>query len=383
MNNSKWNVETFLSQYQAASTISHYRAGLTEFLKTMYPREVEAASKPALMAKINDLSLRYMNEERDIRKDMISFKQSLNGEAPKTITLKLTAVLRFLEDNGQAFPKQFLRNLNGKAAREAISDERVPDNNEIARIVEFLPIHDKALTLLLASSGMRIGEALKLEPDDIDLARNPPRITLRAKNTKTGRKRFTFISQEAKTILIEWLKYRESFLVRNKDKGIAKRSKDKTKRVFPFSSVNLYGMWALALDKTGLLEKDKETNRITLRPHNLRKFFRTRGQWKNPDIAEALMGHQEGITKVYARYDQAEQLLEAGYLEAEPNLSIYANTSTMLQLRDKVERQSDDIQELVTNLSVENVRMRKELDSMQRSMKCRHSKTAWRRLKTI
>jgi hypothetical protein len=117
------------------------------------------------------------------------------------------------------------------------------------------------------------------------------------------------------------------------------------------------------LKKAGLLKKDR--GRITLRPHNLRKFFRTHGKWKQSDIAEALMGHNAGRKAVYARYDQAEEKLAEAYLEAEPSLSIYSYSTTVVELRQKVDKQSEDIEELITNLSVKNVRLEKEVDSLK------------------
>jgi hypothetical protein len=81
-------------------------------------------------------------------------------------------------------------------------------------------------------------------------------------------------------------------------------------------------MWEVALRKAGLLERDPRTKRITLRIHNVRKFFRTWGGWSNPDVAEALMGHQKGLNAIYARPDQALRLLVESYKEAEANLTL-------------------------------------------------------------
>jgi hypothetical protein len=81
-------------------------------------------------------------------------------------------------------------------------------------------------------------------------------------------------------------------------------------------------MWKNGLRKSGLYDKDPNTGRITRTVHSLRKFFRTNGGWSNPDVAECLMGHQQGLNRIYAQVSQVERLLVEGYKEAEPNLTI-------------------------------------------------------------
>jgi len=65
-----------------------------------------------------------------------------------------------------------------------------------------------ALVLLLLSSGMRLGEALKLRVSDLDLGVSPARATIRAENTKGGRQRVVFMTDETrdaiKAILWDW-----------------------------------------------------------------------------------------------------------------------------------------------------------------------------------
>lgn len=87
------------------------------------------------------------------------------------------------------------------------------------------------------------------------------------------------------------------------------RAKDYSQRVFPYTSSSFRTLWKHAVEKVGLYETDPVTNRMTIRSHNLRKFFRTYGKWKNPDVAEALMGHTSGLKAVYARFDQTEEIL--------------------------------------------------------------------------
>ena len=73
---------------------------------------------------------------------------------------------------------------------------------------------------------MRIGEALQLELDDIDLDSDPAKISIRGEYTKSGDPRYTFISGETKEHILEWLKYRTEYL-----KSASKRSRyGKTRR---------------------------------------------------------------------------------------------------------------------------------------------------------
>ena len=81
------------------------------------------------------------------------------------------------------------------------------------------------------------------------------------------------------------------------------------------------------------------------------------------------MGHTSGLKAVYARFDQAEKILREGYLEAEPNLSISQNTQTIIELREKVDEQSEGIQRLVTDLSLKNVRLQDEVNELKAQVK--------------
>ena len=68
--------------------------------------------------------------------------------------------------------------------------------------------------------------------------------------------------------------------------------------------------------------RDRHTGRLLIRLHNLRKYFSTRGRWSDRDIPDYLQGHIRGVKAVYTRYDQAEQVVREGYLQAVPSLTI-------------------------------------------------------------
>jgi integrase len=90
--------------------------------------------------------------------------------------------------------------------------DKVPSNAELRRILSHMDVKGKSLFLVLASSGMRIGEALRLKVEDVDLTSDPPKINIRGEYTKTGNPRIAFISFEARESLEEWLKNREGEL---------------------------------------------------------------------------------------------------------------------------------------------------------------------------
>lgn len=127
----------------------------------------------------------------------------------------LAAVRTSLTENGVELPQLFWRRLRTrKKGTKALTMDRVPSNVELRRILTHMAIQGKALYLLLASSGMRIGEALKLKLSDLALGEDPAKINIRGEYTKSGNPRLAFLSSEAKEALEEWLKVRPHYILR-------------------------------------------------------------------------------------------------------------------------------------------------------------------------
>ncbi len=131
------NLTNFLRQYESENTKKSYRTGLKQYFQLIYPSLKDR--------DLDSLADKYLEEERDYRVDILNFKESLKGSAPKTIKLRLNAVRVFLDDNGISFPKRFFKNLNGRV-NGAITLEEIPSNDELKRIIEYMSIHGKALT---------------------------------------------------------------------------------------------------------------------------------------------------------------------------------------------------------------------------------------------
>jgi predicted nuclease with TOPRIM domain len=77
------------------------------------------------------------------------------------------------------------------------------------------------------------------------------------------------------------------------------------------------------------------------------------------------MGHTSGLKAIYARFDQAVDILREGYLKAETNLSIFGSSSKIIELKEKVQEKEEDIDELVKNLSVMRVRLENKIGEQE------------------
>ncbi|HEX6294694.1 MAG TPA: site-specific integrase [Nitrososphaeraceae archaeon] len=66
----------------------------------------------------------------------------------------------------------------------------------------------RALTMLLVSSGIRIGEALQIKVKDLNFEANPPRINLSVEITKMGVERDVYLTHETVKVLKNWIQYK-------------------------------------------------------------------------------------------------------------------------------------------------------------------------------
>ena len=199
------------------------------------------------------------------------------------------------------------------------------------------------MSLVLLSSGIRIGEALQLVPEDLELEADPARIKIKGSYTKTGNPRTTFITREAKEVLLEWLKVRDQYLVSSVSKTKLYKKDLNDPRVFPYCHANAYVMWNLGLKKSKFDKIDSSTNRHVIHPHVLRKYFRTRlASVIQVDIVEALMGHEGYLTEVYRKYSTED--LAKFYKQGEHSLLVFTEAAEVNRLKAEVEEKYRDIE---------------------------------------
>ncbi|UCE96532.1 MAG: site-specific integrase [Candidatus Bathyarchaeota archaeon] len=353
----KSSVSEFIGSYDSKNSKTNYKSGLKAFFRYVYG---ESSSD---LSSLDKQAAEYFGEDRTHEHDIEGFLKSLKGQAPKTVRLRLTAVRVFFAENGIEFPKAFWRRVNRRLkGNRALTLDIVPSNQQLKKIFMHLPVQGQALYLMQASSGMRIGEALQLELDDISFTeRNHVKIEIR--NTKTSEPRHAIASHEAKAAVEEWLKVRGNYLEAAVRKSHFHEKSLDDKKLFPFAKTTAYRMWLSAIDKAELNGRDKMTNWHKMHPHVLRKFFRTRlGAVIAVDVVEALMGHGGYLTEVYRKYsfDQVEEF----YTQGEHALLVFTDGEELGKLRNELKESKEQLQGLVNELQIKTLKLERTVEKM-------------------
>ncbi|MGC9014575.1 MAG: tyrosine-type recombinase/integrase [Thermoproteota archaeon] len=204
------------------------------------------------------------------------FHLSEKGASPKTQDTYLHAIksffnANFIETNKVNRPRSYTMTI-----------DRAPTKDEIRNAIIASSIEGRALISFLAVTGCRIGEALKVEKNDLELENR--RVKIRPEIAKDRVGRYVFLTPTAVSYLKAYLESR----------------RDNDNRVFPFSKLKA---WRLVMrgfrSSTSVV---KEHGRYALHPHSLRKFFFSVALLKlGREIAEIIMGHKRYLDASYLR----------------------------------------------------------------------------------
>jgi len=211
---------------------------------------------------------------------------------------------------------------------EVVVQDRMPTKEELKELLNIGSLRDRTMILVLTSSGLRVGTLASLELGDIQLDEEIPRIIVkRAPGRKVSRRMkgfATFITPEAKTMLLQYIKHRES----QGEKLTAESpliTSDRQEELGNFlSSMYLSNHWRRLLKRAHLAKKNGGPwHDIHL--HTLRKYFET--QCTNAAVKTAYrefwMGHTgRYLEESYFRGEVETHIEE--YTKAIPYLNILA-----------------------------------------------------------
>jgi len=271
------------------------------------------------------------------------------GLSPHTINGYVNRVKQYFAYNDVVLDKTAFRVKVG-LPRVSEPDDRAPTVEELRRILAWGKLRTKALILVLASSGMRLGEAIRLKVGDIDFNSRPVRVQLSPKvASKTGEGRITYISDEAAEYLRQYLgeriNYPEAWVFPSEADESRHMSEDRAWRTI-----------VDCIEKAGLGKAKEKTvmGRRKLHPHSLRKFFFSRVVGViGETAAHALMGHGSYLKTYYKR---PEEERARDYLRCMPQLTIFTESADMKRWKD--EAKIEAIKAFAKSLGIENIEVR-------------------------
>lgn len=369
-------MEEYITSLKRKNTQIYYRLCLNRYFKTI-------ATTP------NNY---FVNKKKKIptyEKHIQKFVDDIKGLAPVTQKNYISVIKNFFLDNDIEFKYSYWK----REVRNKIEDggaltlDRAPTTEELKKILSYGDLKARALFMFLATSGMRIGETLQIQLNDIDLKHDPGKINIRSTYVKGKKKpRWTFISDECKDLLLAWLESREhinpdgSKVIESERDRYLRIAVDRIKgckpkslndnRVFPICDSMARQMWAKLIHKAGCDQRSNETDRFELHIHSLRKFFMSEMKLELPDvIVEAYAGHSKYLDEAYKRYT-LQQLAEF-YKKGMHRLLIF-ESQDLSDVSDKlsaVEKKNKELEELMHMQSMQLDIQKLQMESMENKLK--------------
>jgi len=268
-------------------------------------------------------------------------------------TLSATSVVRILRS-----VKIWLR-INGVdvdwdaitlPSTEVIEEDRMPTKDELRRLLNVVNLRDKTFVLVASSSGLRRRTLVTLKFGDVnfdypDVARImvTRRYTIKGKQFSSGRKiskkrKFfvTFITPEAKKMLLEYKRYREEIGEKITDESplFTSTRKDELGKFLSARYIDTH--WGRILKRAHLA--DKGVNWFQIHFHTLKKYAET--QMINANVKQSyrefFLGHKGAYLEVNYFKGEEEKCLEE-YRRAIPYLSIIEVPPSLEDLKRRQE----------------------------------------------
>jgi len=292
-----------------------------EMALRVFDREMgESAESVIFKVKSNQL---------DVYETLDKFVGSLDkAEAsPSTINGYVNRVVRYFAFNDVVVDTVRFR-AKVVLPRVEDPDDRAPTVEELRGILSWGKLRTKTLILVMATSGMRLGEAIVLKIGNINFDVKPTRIALSAKVArKTGKGRTVYISDEATEYLKRYLGERNKA-----DLWVFPSEADEHAHV---SEDRAWSTITECIEKAGL-GKSKETTasgRRKIHPYSLRKFFFSKAVGVIGETAShAMMGHGS-YQQTYYRRSEEERAKD--YLKCMPHLSIFKDNVDLRNVKNE------------------------------------------------
>lgn len=251
----------------------------------------------------------------------------------------LTSLKKYYDMNRMTLNWKLIRSYLGEKVK--VVKDRAYTTEDTKKLLEKADERKKAIILILASSGMRIGALSPLKfrhLHPIELPDSNQKIYRITCYEKTNDEYFTYCTPEAATVIDSYLSYRKRYGEKiMPDSPVIRDQFDKKD---PFDAMkgihvtdrHLAQMLSFLAADAGLIELKRLTTddksrggrerKEIMRAHGFRKFFNTaciRAGLKSVH-KEMLLGHRTGLDENYYRPEEQELLQD--YMKAIPLLTI-------------------------------------------------------------
>jgi hypothetical protein len=331
-------IEIFRAAIKSPNTRDPYERRLISFLKMMNitPKDFIDLAK---------------SDPSSTERKIISFISVQNSRAKRgeitsgTVSNSLKAIRLLLEMNDVSLNWKKIRRVLPRARRYAL--DRIPTVNEIQEIVEAADLRGKALTLVLASSGVREGAIECFRVKDYTTIEQEEKLVAGRLVVYNGdpERYTTFITSEACHVLDKYLNFRRehgedvktySPLFRDKFDPIKGQyghgKQDSRNVVIPMTAPSVRQYYNRLLFSIGIRNERKRRHEFSV--HGFRKFFKTKAEigGMKPINVETLMGHSIGISDSYYRPTENELLED--YLKVSDHLTIIDETRLKIEIEE-------------------------------------------------
>jgi integrase len=279
-----------------------------------------------------------------------------NNLSYRTISLYVAGVKSYLEYYDVEISTKKFKNKVTLPSKEKKLKEAI-DANDIRNILQACTSDRlRSFLLVLASSGMRSGEALCLRNCDIDFSSSPTRIHILAKNTKTKSERYAYISNEASNHLKSFIlgRYLDENEMKKYPNHIVFAQQIRRTEICNCKElyIRMQERFTETLHKVGLDQKVDGQNRRKITLHLLRAFVKSVVSVQtNSDFSEWLLGHS-GSTYFSIKEKEKAEL----YRKCEPYLT-FLDYAT-------VESVGQDFESKLQERDSEMIAIRQEMDRL-------------------
>lgn len=372
-------IRDYVSKYSNASSGAGYKGAIESFLRSVY--ELDKKDSSGNRHDYEALLVQYLGDKkRNHSQDVKTFSEKLIRESKSKQSARqiLTYAVKFLRVQGIVVLPEFVQDIKRECKGGAATIDETLTNELICKILRGADVRNRAIFLVAASSGLRIGELLSLTMDDISFDSHPVMVKVSADRAKNKHARFSFITYEAADAVKAWMKHRDAYLLesakhnQNLMKAGHKTAPVKTDSnlLFPVSDSSVNAAWESCLIKAGLHAKNKEK---VFKFHSLRKFFYSRLAMALPEkLVQSLVGHNGYLDNSYLRvtpeYAGAEYLKVQDVLTCCVPESIKATIKTLERETEQLARQDATQYESIEYLRETNAKLQEQILDMGKRM---------------